>query len=145
MTKFQQITDIFNKWIWKKSDFDKNGSIQCVDWSREFANEIGSPIGTFSWSALNCWNTGSAFTGTKWKRVKYMWNVPTAWDILFFDKTPNNPYWHTSVADWWCSKTILLSVEQNGGKWQWQWTWTDAIRRKKWDYKGCLGWFTLET
>jgi len=144
MTQFQKITAIFDKWIWKKNDFDWNKSYQCVDFSRQFANDIGSPIKTFWGSAINCWNTWCAFEWTKWKRVKYMGNVPTAWDILFFDKTPSNIYWHTSVADWWCSKTILNSVEQNWGKWQGQGIWTDAVRRKKWDYKWCLGWFTIE-
>ena len=43
--------------------------MQCVDWSRQFAQEQGNPIGTFSGSALNGWLTGKPFIGTKWERV----------------------------------------------------------------------------
>lgn len=140
---YQKITSIFNKWIWKASDYDWNKSIQCVDWARQFANEIGSPIWTFWGSAINCWNSWWAFIWTEWKRVKYEKNIPTAWDIIFFNKTPSNQYWHVAVVDWNCSDSVLNTVEQNWWKWQWKWQWTDAIRRKSWTYKNCLGWFTL--
>lgn len=142
-SQYQKIKAIFDKWEGKKSDFDWNKSWQCVDWARQFASEIGNPIWTFWWSAINCWNTGCAFTWTKWKRVKYANNVPIAWDIVFFDKTSSNPYWHVAVVDWGCTTVLLDIVEQNWGMWKWKWEWTDAIRRKEWRYKWCLWWFTL--
>ena len=142
-SKFQEITSVFNKWLGKPNDYDWNKSFQCVDWARQFASDIGNPIGTFGGSAINCWNSWCAFTGTKWKRVLYKNNFPSAWDIVFFNKTSTNQYGHVAVVDWHNDLTVLNTVEQNWWMWKWQWKWSDAVRKKAWTYKNCLGWFTL--
>ena len=148
MTKFQEITAIFNKWIGKQADFDKVYWSQCVDWARQFAQEMRSPIGTFWWSAYSGWSTGRPFRNTKWKRIDYKkWLVPTAWDIIFFWPTQSNPYWHVAICDGGSTPDLLKIVEQNWGSWNGDGKWENAIKRSSlpYDKRGkCLGWYTIQ-
>lgn len=144
MTKFQEITAIFNKWIGKQVDFDKVYWSQCVDWARQFAQEMRSPIGTFWWSAYSGWSTSRPFRNTKWKRIEYSKGlVPTAWDIIFFWPTQSNPYGHVAICDGGSTPDLLKIVEQNWANWLGTWKNWDEIRRKSTDYKWCLWWYTL--
>lgn len=148
MTKYQQITAIFNKWIGKQVDFDKVYWSQCVDWARQFAKEIWEPINTFGGSAYSGWSSGKPFTGTKWKRInRTPWLVPTAWDIIFFWPTQSNPYGHVAVTNGASTTEKLNIVEQNAWNANWDWKWSNAIKKSSvgYDARGkCLWWFTLE-
>ncbi len=147
MTKFQEITSIFNKWIGKQADFDKVYWSQCVDWARQFAQEMRSPIWTFWWSAYSGWSTGRPFRNTKWKRVDYKkWLVPTAWDIIFFWPTQSNPYWHVAICDGGSTPDLLNIVEQNAWSGNGDGKWENAIKRSSlpYDKRGkCLWWYHL--
>lgn len=147
MTKFQEITSIFNKWIGKQIDFDKVYWSQCVDWARQFAQEMRAPIGTFWGSAYSWWSTGRPFKWTKWKEVVYKpWMIPTPWDIIFFWPTQANPYWHVAIVDGGSTDKILKIVEQNAWTGNWDGKWGNAIKRSELDYNKrgkCLGWYTL--
>ena len=141
--------EIFDKWLWKTIDYDKAYNIQCTDWSRQFAKEQWSPIGTFSGSALKWWQTGSPFVGTEWKRVENSpTSVPKQGSIIFFDKTTSNPYGHVAVVDSADVNNITL-VEQNAGSGNWDWLWANAITRRTVKYiagagRGkCLGWYEM--
>lgn len=148
MTKFQEITAIFNKWIGKQADFDKVYWSQCIDWARQFAQEMRSPIGTFWWSAYSGWSTGRPFRNTKWKRIDYKkWLVPTAWDIIFFWPTQSNPYWHVAICDGGSTPDLLKIVEQNAWSGNGDGKWENAIKRSSlpYDKRGkCLGWYTIQ-
>ena len=140
---FQKFTSTINKWIGKTSDFDLNKSIQCVDFARQYCSDTWTPIGTFGWSAINCWNTGCAFD-KKWKRViKTPTNFPNAGDLVFW-KT--GQYGHVAIWDNWSSVKFLNVIEQNGATGNGKWQGGDAIRRKTYDYKNpeCVGWFTTQ-
>lgn len=146
LSAFQKFTRIINGWIGKSADYDKQFWAQCVDFARQYAKDAGSPIGTFSGSAFNGWKTGSPFDKT-WKRIlKRVGNYPNPWDIVFFEPTPSNKYWHVAIADRWCSDTILCIIEQNAGSWNGDWKGANAIKRTQTSYNGsrwvCPGWFS---
>ena len=147
MTKFQQITAIFNKWIGKQVDYDWAYWFQCTDFARQFAKEIGSPIWTFWGSAYSGWSTGKPFNGTKWKRINRIPGlIPTAWDIVFFWPTQSNPYGHVAVVDGGSTTEKIKTVEQNAWNGNGDWKGSNAIKRSNlwYDARGkCLWWFTL--
>lgn len=141
--------EIFDKWIWKKVDYDGGYWFQCTDWSRQFAKEVWYQIWTFSWSALNGWKTGSPFVGTEWVRVENSINaVPEQGAIIFFDKTTTNPYGHVAVVDSADSNNIIL-VEQNAGSGNGNGIGANAITRRTVGYTArawrgkCLWWYTM--
>lgn len=145
-TAFQKFTRIINWWIGKNADYDKQYGSQCVDFARQYASDAGYPIWTFSGSAFNWWKTGSPFDKS-WKRVvKTSLNYPNPWDIVFFEPTRTNPYWHVAISDKWCSATLLCIIEQNAGSGNWDGKWANAIKRTNTTYNGsrwvCPWWFT---
>lgn len=148
MTKFQEITAIFNKWIWKSVSEDAKLWAQCVSWGKQFAKEMKNPIGSFWWSAYSGWSTSRPFKNTKWKRVDYKpWMIPTAWDIIFFWPTQSNPYWHVAICDGGSTPDLLKIVEQNAWSGNGDWKWENAIKRSSlpYDKRGkCLGWYTIQ-
>jgi hypothetical protein len=48
MSLFNDMLDTIKKWTGKKVDYDKAYGYQCVDYARQYASDIGYPIGTFS-------------------------------------------------------------------------------------------------
>lgn len=137
------------KWIWLTVDYDGAYGDQCTDWSRQFAQEVWFPIKWFSWSALRWWETGSPFVGTEWVRVENSISaVPTSGSIIFFDKTPKNPYGHVAVVDSADANSIVL-VEQNAGSGNGNGIGANAITRRTVGYTArsgrgkCLGWYTM--
>lgn len=139
---FQKFTRTINKWIGKRVDVDNYAGFQCVDFARQYCAELWTPIGTFSGSAFNWWKTGSPFD-YKWKRVvSTSWTIPSAWDVVFFAPTKNNPYGHVAIADNECTETVLKIIEQNAGSWNWDWKGNNAIRKRTTNYINCLGWYT---
>lgn len=144
-TAFQKFTRIVSKWIGKSVDYDKAYWNQCTDFARQYASDAWYPIGTFSGSAYNWWKTWSPFDKS-WKRVlKTSLNYPNPWDIVFFEPTPSNKYWHVAIWDKWSSANFLCIIEQNAGSGNWDWKGNNAIKRTKVPYLSprgkCPWWF----
>ena len=138
---FQKFTRTINKWIGKSVDYDKAYWSQCVDFARQYCADLWTPIGTFSGSAFKWWQTGSPFN-VRWERIIRYENFPSAWSVVFFAPTKNNPYGHVAIADNGCTETVLKIIEQNAGSWNWDWKWNNTIRKRTTNYKNCLGWYT---
>ena len=133
------------KWVWKPYDYDWIYWHQCVDLARAYCRDVlKTPINTFSGSAIAWWETGSPFN-VRWKRIyNGVNNYPKPWDVVFFDATPKNKYWHVAIVDEWTNVKTLFVVEQN--------VWSgngsgadDYIKLWKYNYKTpkVLGWFSL--
>ena len=144
---------LLESYLWTLIDFDNFAWFQCVDLARKFAFDIHNPIWTFSGSAYNWWDTWSPFSNTEWIREENTpdW-IPKPWSIIFFDKTPKNPYWHVAIVESGDLNNITI-IEQNAGKWLGTWTTWDRVKRatvwytqkqnsKFWLWK-CLGWYYL--
>lgn len=119
---FQKYTRIVNSWIWKRVDVDNSMGFQCVDWVRQFTNEIGYPI-TNRWNAIDLWK--------KWLWQNYIrrtYDVPAAWDVVCFNI---GKYWHIWIATNNCRLDTLFVVEQNR-TWSATWKGRDAI--SVWSY-----------
>lgn len=139
---FQKFTATINKWIGKKVDYDNAFWNQCVDFARQYCSDVGRPIGNFSGSAYNWWKTGSPFN-SKWKKVvRWVGNIPSAWDVVFFSPTSTNPFWHVAIVDNWCTQITLRVIEQNAGSGNWDWKGNNAIRKRETGYSRCCGWYT---
>jgi len=142
--------EVFDKWIGKKYCESKELWAQCVWFVKLFAQEVWFPVKWFSGSALRWWETGSPFVGTEWVRVENSISaVPTSGSIIFFDKTPKNPYGHVAVVDSADADLIIL-VEQNAGSGNGNGIGANAITRRTVGYTArawrgkCLGWYTLK-
>lgn len=116
MSMWQKFNQIINKYIGKRVDYNNDNSYQCVDFVKQYVKEqYGIGLGLFGPSALSGWNTGSPFNSS-FKRVNYIPGLyPECGDIVFLDKTSNNPYGHVAVADNGCDGTKLVVIEQNAG------------------------------
>lgn len=143
------IQEFKNKWLWKKVDYDSAFWAQCVDLARLGTKELfWIEIWTFSWSALNWWNTWSPFKSDEnwiWTRIANSTNIfPMQWDIVFFDKTSVNPYGHVAIVDEWCTGSKLNVIEQNAWSGNWDWLWNNSIRKHTYNYitPKCLGWYS---
>lgn len=141
--------EIFNKWIGKKYCESKELWAQCVWFVKLFAQEVWFPVKWFSGSALRWWETGSPFVGTEWVRVENSISaVPTSGSIIFFDKTPKNPYGHVAVVDS-ADVDLIILVEQNAGSGNGNGIGANAITRRTVGYTArawrgkCLGWYTM--
>lgn len=140
---------IIKKYVGKHIDFDKAYWAQCVDLVRQHAKDTGHPISTFGGSALNGWLTGAPFVGTQWKRVTNTTTaIPKPWDIIFLDKTPNNPYGHTAIALAGCTGSKLVILEQNAGTGNGDGKGANKTRIAEIKYNDkargiCLGWYSL--
>ncbi len=145
---FGKFLSIIDKWKWRAVDYDGQFWFQCVDWAKEFVFEqYWVRLGNFSWSALQCWNTGSAFDWS-WKRVNYKtWLIPNIWDVVFLDKTNANPYGHVCIADNWSDTLKLCVVEENASTGNGDGKWGNSVTQRTISYTSigrwyCLGWFT---
>lgn len=138
------IKELKSKWIWKRIDEFWNNSFQCVAWAKQAILDLyWEHISSFSWSAINWRATWSPFN-EYWNRVYYtIWLVPSAWDVIFFNKTKTNKYGHVAIADEWCTMTQLMIIEQNAWNWKWDWLWANAITKRIKTYNNCLWWFTI--
>lgn len=146
MSKVSAYKAYKKKWIGKAVDFDGVYGMQCVDLVKHFTKDfLWVSLGSFGWSAISGWESGSPFD-SKWKKVVYKkWKSPKLWDIVFFDKMKGNPYGHVAVA-LWGNKTILAILEQNAGKGLWEWKSGDEIRENIITYTKpyvCLGWYSF--
>lgn len=149
LSYFQTFTGTINRWLGKRDDFDGVYWAQCVDWARQYCQDSGFPISSFGWSAYNGWSTGCPFAGKSYTRiVKNTSNCPSAWDVVFFDRTPyNGNYGHVAIAGTNSTATSLDIIEQNAGTGKGSWTGADAVTRRTITYNDkfrgkCLGWFT---
>ena len=122
---------------------------QCVAFAKQFALlQYGVKLGSFSWTAMNGWNTGSPFTDKRWKRIVYTkWLVPDAGDIVFFNVTAIDKAGHVAVADGACTAISLSVDEQNALLGNGSGIGGDAITHRTVSYSGggwrgnCVGWF----
>lgn len=147
---FWKFLSIIDKWRGKAVDYDGVYGFQCVDFVKQYVYEqFNIRLGTFSGSALQWWKTGSPFN-TKWERKVYTnWAVPEIGDIVFLNKTKNNPYGHVCIADNDCDRTHLRVIEQNAWNGNGSWKGSNAVTQRtityispsRWD---CLWWFHLK-
>lgn len=118
---------------------------ECIGWVKHMVSKIHKRIlAWFWWSAINWWISWSPFNNS-WQRVKNSPEaVPSQWDVIFFDKTRWNIWWHVWMV-YQADKSTVTVIEQNwvGSKTGLKW---DAIRLKTYNYLSpkCLWWFTLK-
>lgn len=111
-----------DKWNWNRYRESAALGHQCVALVKKYCEEVyWIKWITSGWSAINGWNRLWNFD-TYFDRV----DLPSQWDIVFFDKTPNNPYWHIAIHN-----DDFSIIEQNWGVWGGTGLWVDAIRVHK--------------
>lgn len=126
----------------KRVDFDNSFGFQCVDLARHYMREVHKyNSGTFSWSAINWYNTGSPFDNSREKKVWFVWVKQG--DIVFQNPNKQNPYWHVAICDSINRNTIIV-LEQNWETWRWLWLWADAIRLKSYPLSTIVWYYTRE-
>ena len=142
-------SQIITKWLGKKYAESKELGNQCVAWAKKYCEESGHPIGGFSGSALKGWQTGSPFN-SEWKRVENTDTaIPRDGSVVFFDKTPTNPYGHVAIVDSGSTSLSLIVVEQNAGSGNGNGIGANAITRRTVAYTAgggrgkCLGWYSF--
>lgn len=140
--------DLKRKWIWKSYSENKEFWAQCVAWAKKAINDLyGISLASFWGSALNAWQTWSPFS-SEWKKVENkIWNYPSVWAVVFFDKVKWNPYWHVAIVGEGSDKNKLVVLEQNAGNWNGDWVGNNAITERILDYihpAKCLGWYELK-
>lgn len=137
--------DFLKRWEGKRFREAWIDTYECVALAKLYANEVlGEKLGWFGGSAYKAWQTGSPF-GNKWKKQENsLMAKPPFGSIVFFAP---------SKANGWCGHVSVVGhsnllwmeiIEQNGGKWKGTGTGTDAIRKHKHYYGGCLGWYSLK-
>lgn len=90
MITFQKLLD---KWVGKRYREPWISTYECVWWVKKASEELYWIKGlSFGGSALNWWLG-------KWNLDRYFdrEQLPKQWDLVFFDKTPTNPYWHVAL------------------------------------------------
>lgn len=101
MKTHQQCLD---KWIGNKYREPWIETYQCVGWVKKYCAEVYWITWLSFWgSAINGWNRMGNLD-TFFQRVE----IPRQWDIVFFNTTPTNPYWHVAIYN-----TQNTIVEQN--------------------------------
>lgn len=111
-----------DKWEWKRYRESVALWYQCVSLIKKYSEEVwGIKWLSFWGSAINGWEK-------KWNLDNYFdrRDMPRQWDIVFFNKTPNNPYWHVAIHN-----DDYSILEQNGWVWGGTGLWVDAIRIHK--------------
>lgn len=131
-----------NKYLWKAIDYDKVYWFQCVDLAKQYAKEnYDEFLWSFWGSAYSGFeNKSKTFDLTKWKRVDHFkWNIPIAWDLIFWKPTSWNKYWHVWIAWVWSNTEKLFVLEQNyvseNSSDFWKWRWEASIKERVRDYK----------
>ena len=127
MITFQKLLD---KWVGKRYREPWISTYECVWWCKKVAEELyWIKWLSFGGSALNWWLG-------KWNLDRYFDrpDMPKQWDLVFFDKTPTNPYWHI-----WLHCDDFSICEQNWLGWG-NGLWGNAIRVHKWptNYLWCM-------
>lgn len=74
--------------------------------------------------------------------------IPKPGDIIFLDKTPNNPYGHTAIALAGCTGSKLVILEQNAGTGNGDGKGNNKTRIAEIKYNDkargiCLGWYSI--
>lgn len=124
--------------IWKKNNIltryvetEELGS-QCVAGVKKYSSDVlGIDLGSFSWSAINGWNTWSPFKGKPFNKIENTPSfVPRYWDIAFFQIWE---FGHTCVVDEFNTSRIMFVIEENWGNGNWQWK-DDFYQVKAYDY-----------
>ena len=113
---------ILEDWVSKRYREPWIDTYECVGWVKKYCEEAYWITGlSFWWSAYNGWDR-------KWNLDTFFdrITVPQTWDIIFFDKTPTNKFWHVAIVDTW-----KMICEQNGGAGSGTWLGKDAIRIAK--------------
>ena len=121
-TSYGKLLEFIKKWEGKRVDYDGVYKYQCVDLIKQFTKEVYDiELGSFGGSAINAWNNNTF--DSKWRSIISDYQV---WDIIFFNKTKENPYGHVAIiTDWGLVNKIL---EQNGGTGNGDGQGTNAIR-----------------
>lgn len=103
----------------------------CVDLIRQYALEVFKIQLPSSW-----WSAKLRWLSNWWKHKKIPntpeW-VPQQWDIIFFDATPRNSFWHVWIVESADVNTVVV-LDQNGWIWKWNWIAWDEIQLRKFNY-----------
>lgn len=111
--------EFLSNWLGKRYQESASLWFQCVSLIKLYCEEVyGIKWLLFGGSAINGWNWKGNLD-TYFDRVDF----PHQWDIIFFNATLSNQYWHVVVQNDY--DTIL---EQNWWNWNGNWLWTNAIR-----------------
>lgn len=111
--------NFLDKWLWKRYRETPKLGYQCAWFCKLYYDEV------YDVRWLSFW--GSALTG--WQKKGNLQDIldivtqPQQGDMVFFDKTPTNPFWHVWIYH--DQKTIL---EQNAWNWNGDGLWANAIR-----------------
>jgi len=138
------IKELKIKWLWKRIQENPSLWYQCVAWAKKAMLDLyWYKSWTFNNSAVNWWYSWSPFD-SNWKRSNYArWLIPKEWDIIFFDSTLDNIYWHVAVVSNWINTIYSVTIlEQNWWNGFGNWLWDNAITESVKSYSKCLGWFT---
>jgi len=132
-----------DKYLGKRVDFDKVYGYQCVDLIIQYCSEVFWIKSPWVWNAIT--STASWVNTTlnkEFVRIDYkVWVVPKEWDVVIWNKTSTNPYWHIWLVDFWSSDKELKVLEQNASTWNWSGIWQDAVRAKTKSYKDVICFF----
>lgn len=113
---------IKTKWLWKRYREPWIKTYECVWWTKKYCEEAY----WITWLSFG----GSAYNGwdNKWNLNNFFTKVwsPKQGDLVFFDKTPTNPYGHVAIVE-----NNVDILEQNGWTGGGTGLWTDAIRISK--------------
>lgn len=129
-----------DKYINKRIDFDKAYGYQCVDLILQYCNEVFSISNPWVWNAKTSltWNTT---LNKEFDRIDYKSGViPLVWDVVIWNSTKTNPYWHIWIVDYWTNSSKLCVIEQNASKGDGSWTGKDAVtyREKSYNNVACF-------
>jgi hypothetical protein len=131
--------ELLDSYIWTRYAETPQLGHQCVWFAKKFVSDMWRwSLWRFWWSANKWWINGLN-TFDKSKRDK-IYNTPSIypqmWDIVFFEPTKSNPYWHVWVV---YSATLdsMDVVSQNWLTGNGSWIWGDAIVHRNYSYVGC--------
>ena len=104
--------------LWKKANmltgYAETAELwtQCVAGVKKYSSDVlGVDLGSFWWSAINWWNTGSPFAWKPFSRIENNPTfVPRVWDICFFQI---GTYWHVAIIDEMSTTRVAFVIEQN--------------------------------
>ena len=68
------------------------------------------------------------------------WYTPNVGDIVIWNPTATNKYWHIWIVDNWTTSSKLCVIEQNASKGDGKWIWRDTVtyREKTYDTVNCF-------
>lgn len=132
-----------DKYLGKRVDFDKVYGYQCVDLIIQYCSEVFGIKSPWVWNAITSTKSWANTTLNKeFNRIDYKSGIiPKAGDVVIWNKTSTNPYWHIWLADFWCTYKELKVIEQNASTGNWSWIGQDAVRAKTKSYKDVICFF----